>query len=193
MLPEMKRRPVAIAIVLGPLLGLACVAGRSSTGLISDPMLGSCSGNVAVTIPTSDCSATCSGDVAYALCDGTKYAMCGCSVPPGFTVGSDGGLNDGEPISDGSVSPLDGQALGIGPCSGMVALAISSAECPSLCAGSIAYALCEGTSYSECACTVPKGYTLAVLESGLHEAGSESGADVDDEPDGPPSDAHNGD
>jgi hypothetical protein len=183
-----------MAIVLGPLLGLACVAGRSSTGLISDPMVGSCSGNVAVVIPTSDCSATCSGDVAYALCDGTKYEMCGCSAPPGFTVvGSDGGSNDGEPIPDGNVSPLDGQALGIGPCSGMVALAIPSAECPSLCAGSIAYALCDGTSYSECACTVPPGYKLAVLESGLPDAGSERGADVEDDSDGPASDAHSGD
>jgi hypothetical protein len=168
---------------------LACVADRSTTGTIS---LGACVGNVAKEIPASECPASCSGAEAYALCDGKTYTTCACSLPGGFKlVDGDGGM-DAEPESDGSVSPLDGQALGIGACSGKVALAIPSAECPSLCPGAIAYALCEGNSYSECACTIPKGYTLAVFDSGVPEAGLDSGRDAEDASDAEPLDARDG-
>jgi hypothetical protein len=46
-------------------------------------------------------------------------------------------------------------------CSGEVAFAIPAADCPKDCKGSTAYVLCEGVCYSECACDLPRGFSLA--------------------------------
>jgi hypothetical protein len=178
---------ILTATFLGLALASACVSDRSDVGAVA---LGPCVGNVAKEIPTSECPVTCSGDIAYALCNGTEYSSCQCSLPGGFTLaGGDSGIVDAEP--DTSLSPLDSEALGIGPCSGKVVLVIPSADCASFCAGSIAYAVCDGTRYSECSCNIPKGYKIAVAESGLVESGGEASFDASDASDaGKPMDAH---
>jgi hypothetical protein len=169
-------------IVMGTLLGVtvaaACVAVRSDTGEIS---LGPCVGNVAKEIPLSECPVTCSGTVAFALCDGTKYTSCGCTLPGGFHLaGDDGGAVDAEP--DSSFSPLDSEGLELGPCSGKVVIAIPASDCTSLCIGSLAFAVCIDGRYSECTCNIPKGYKIAVQETGPVESSMDAGFDADDAP-----------
>ncbi len=56
---------------------------------------------------------------------------------------------------------FDGASLGY--CSGFVAYEIPARECgggTAACTGHVAYALCNGTTYSECACEIPSGYSL---------------------------------
>jgi hypothetical protein len=57
--------------------------------------------------------------------------------------------------------PFDGSSLGY--CSGSQVAEIQAEKC-SDCGKGTAYALCNGTSYTECACQIPNGYSL---DSGL--------------------------
>jgi hypothetical protein len=56
--------------------------------------------------------------------------------------------------------PYDGSSLGY--CSGSQVAEIKGDGCG--CTGPTAYALCNGASYTECACQIPNGYSL---DSGL--------------------------
>lgn len=46
---------------------------------------GDCVGAVAEAIPSSQCG-SCTGPVAFALCDGVLYSECSCTLPPGYTL-----------------------------------------------------------------------------------------------------------
>jgi hypothetical protein len=58
---------------------------------------------------------------------------------------------------DGGRTYRDGGSHGY--CSGSQALEIAADDC-SGCTGSTAFALCNGASYTECACAIPNGYSL---------------------------------
>jgi hypothetical protein len=54
---------------------------------------------------------------------------------------------------------FDGKSLGY--CSEFQVAEIGAAECAGArCGGSVAYALCNGASYTECACEIPNGYEI---------------------------------
>jgi hypothetical protein len=169
-------RNATLAIMLGFALAMACVSERSSTGVVS---LGPCVGNVAKKIPASECPATCTESVVFALCDGKAYSSCSCSLPSGFmlAIADAGTLDVAEP--DGNLSSLD--ASGLGACAGKVVLEIQASECPLLlCPTDVAFAVCEGASYTECSCTIPSGYKLYVADSGAVESGSDAALDAFD-------------
>ena len=162
------------ALLLGQALAPACVSQRGAVDAVS---LGACVGNVAKEIPASECPETCANDMTYAICDGTEFTSCQCSVPSGFRLaGVDSGIVDAEP--EIGLSPLDTEALGIGPCTGKVVLAIPSSDCAGLCTGSTAFAVCNGTSYAGCACSIPMGYRLAVPESSAVEGATEGAVET---------------
>ncbi len=55
-----------------------------------------------------------------------------------------------------AATPFDGAFLG--PCSADDYLIIDASACPATgCIGTLAFALCEGTSYGQCACAPPGG------------------------------------
>lgn len=45
-------------------------------------------------------------------------------------------------------------------CSGDVAFVVAAGDCPKGCKEKFAYILCEGVCYSECACSLPAGFSL---------------------------------
>jgi hypothetical protein len=178
---RVARLAFVTAILVGQALAPACVAQRSDVGDVS---LGACLGNVAKEIPASECPETCSNDVAYAVCNGTEFTSCQCSVPSGFHLdGADSGIVDAQ--AETGLSPLDTEALGLGPCAGKVVLAIPSSDCAALCTGSTAFAVCDGGTYAGCACSIPKGYRLAVPESSPAEGAGEARLEGGDTRDGP--------
>jgi hypothetical protein len=60
---------------------------------------------------------------------------------------------------DGSPYLIDGG--GLGACSENEAKAIPASMCPNaLCCGAVAFALCSGSSYSDCSCTLLDGSVL---------------------------------
>jgi hypothetical protein len=71
-----------------------------------------CSGDVYFVIAAATCS--CTGDVAYALCQGDSYLECSCTVPCGFasacptknglSVFCDAGLVGGIPVITGDAA-----------------------------------------------------------------------------------------
>jgi hypothetical protein len=88
---------------------------------------------------------------------------------------------------DGSPYLIDGGDLG--PCSGQVAREIPATLCPKVtCCSKTAFALCLGTSYSDCSCALIAPFTLVNAsgrpldadielggECGAEEGGTESG------------------
>ena len=73
---------------------------------------------------------------------------------------------------NGSPYLIDGGALGA--CSGQEAREIPASSCPKVtCCSATAFALCLGTSYSDCSCALLDGYTL------VNAAGRPVDADID--------------
>jgi hypothetical protein len=83
---------------------------------------------------------------------------------------SDGGADatgPTEPEESGEFEGLDGCAccgksiLPLLPiCAGHAAFTVPAGDCPKGCTASIAYILCDGVCYSDCACTLPVGYSI---------------------------------
>jgi hypothetical protein len=70
---------------------------------------------------------------------------------------------------NGSPALIDGGDLGT--CSGYQAKVIPASMCPNqTCCGESAFALCLGTSYSDCACTLLDGYKLVSATGGPIDA-----------------------
>jgi len=84
-----------------------------------------------------------------------------------FAVVGAAGVASACSSSEPTVMYFDGSSLGY--CSGSQADEIRASECVGAsCTGSTAYALCNGASYTECACAIPSGYSLGggVVDSG---------------------------
>lgn len=93
----------------------------------------------------------CACVLAFAACAGVASACSGAEPTANYFNGSD-----------------------LGYCSGFQVQEIRAAECGHQeggvnCPGTTAYALCNGTSYTECTCEIPAGYSLdgGVVDSGL--------------------------
>jgi hypothetical protein len=74
-----------------------------------------------------------------------------------WTSGSGCSSNPGEPF-DASGVPVPKS------CSGTTAVSIPLGDCPNC--TEFAYALCGGGTYSECACSLPSGYTPVTIGDG---------------------------
>jgi hypothetical protein len=73
---------------------------------------------------------------------------------------------------DGSPYLIDGGDLG--PCSGNEARVIQASTCKDVpCCGELAFALCLGTHYSDCSCTLLPGYVV------VNSAGASVDANID--------------
>jgi hypothetical protein len=76
-----------------------------------------------------------------------------------------------------------------GSCSGdEYVLLDDPSDCPDSCSGSSAYALCDGTSYSQCSCDIPTGWTIEGTDTGDggfvgvgDDAGDDGGVDAGDD------------
>jgi hypothetical protein len=158
---------------------LTCAPGPGGVGT-----LGPCCGSVALEVPTGSLDDAgidlCNGGSAYALCDGIHFSCeYECTVPAGYSVVKSADASQACPESgvapiDAPSSqrfPFDGGSLTLGACMGHTVALIPAAACPARCPGSLAYAVCTGSSYGDCACNIPPGYTLAVLsDGGVREA-----------------------
>jgi hypothetical protein len=78
--------------------------------------LGDCSGQTAVKVRASECG-SCSGKLAYLLCNGLFFSSCSCDLPPGYTLVDGGwvleaGSSDAAPSDTASepASPEDAAA-----------------------------------------------------------------------------------
>jgi hypothetical protein len=99
------------------------------------------------------------------------------------TAALESGFEDGfsSEDSDGGQDASDGGIDGgLMACSGMQAEVVSVSECPEAeCDGSTAYALCVGTVYARCSCTLPPGYHVVGMDSGASDASSKPDASPD--------------
>jgi hypothetical protein len=124
--------------------------------------LGYCAGYTAVPIPAAAC-AGCSGQ-AYALCNGDSFNECACDLPSIYSL--DGGTFEAAVtlVDAGGLTALDEDAARLLPCcTGNTVFEIPASECPAHCAGKVGYAVCTDSVYSECACTIPAGFTLSTI------------------------------
>jgi len=69
--------------------------GGGDAGLDGPPpfdgrALGPCATTIAREVSVSQCHMECDAGVAYALCNGTSYALCVCVLPQGYVL-TDGG------------------------------------------------------------------------------------------------------
>ncbi len=105
----MKARYVVVALAClvacgGRLAGTTAFTVPTDSGAPSyqGPDLGPCSGDEYQVISSDYCESLCTAETAYALCDGTSYAVCSCELPSGWTevpgggVGEDAGVGSSE-------------------------------------------------------------------------------------------------
>jgi hypothetical protein len=159
-------RSVFIGVVaVGGAAGVVSACSRESLAKPFDgESLGYCSGPQVHEIhPASDCQG-CTGNTAYALCNGSSYDECSCGIPEDYSL--DGGEIDsgqGPPtvgvISFGGGGP---QGVSLPCCEGNEVFEIPAAECGNCSATetpTVAYAVCQGGGYSGCSCEIPDGYS----------------------------------
>jgi hypothetical protein len=162
----------------------------NSDGFVPGPVSGvpdTCTTGTYVIVVSSQCPPTdCPSEMLFAVCEGSVFAGCSCSPPPGGVL-AEGGLEDSPSEScedtgtctcadgfDGTMGSPDGPLFDVGDlgdCSGNVARKLSSCgSCPGA-----AYALCNGLTYSTCSCDLPPGYVLSdagMLEGGANPEGA---------------------
>jgi hypothetical protein len=112
-------------------------------------------------IPGDKCPG-CGGG-AFALCNGTIFNECECDLPSEFSL--DAGTFEASIVylTEGGVTTFDAGATTYPCCSGNTYLEIPANECPSNCKEKVGYVLCYENSFSQCACSVPEGYTLSTI------------------------------
>ncbi len=141
-------------------IAVSC-GGEPTPSYFDGKSLGYCSGSQVAEIRADECEGSgCGGSIAYALCNGTSYTECACSIPSGYEL--DGGAIDspqGNPatgvVGFGGGGP---QGVALPCCQGNEVFQIPSSECGANCPGPVAYAVCQNNSYSGCSCAPPPGY-----------------------------------